>query len=208
MATTTVDCPAMAADSYLMGQHTDYATARSTCTHNGNDDDVAYLGQWKDVANYEVYRYLAKFDTTAVPAHATVTDAKVGLTPVDDGADTDADIGIVQAEWSENDPITEANRDAVFDAILAADLDALWANTADLTLNEQKLSASLSPSWVNKGGYTYYGVRSSRDEAATVPTGNEYVGIATQDHATAAYRPILRVTHTTPARLIGLMGCG
>ena len=75
----------------------------------------------------------------------------------------------------------------------AAD-DNIWRNTAGISSGTQYASGNLSTSWSSKTGYTYYGLTTSRE--GTTPTGNEFVGFASQNNFTPGYRPFLTVTHS------------
>jgi hypothetical protein len=50
---------------------------------------------------------------------------------------------------------------------------------------------------VNKTGNTYYSLRSAEDYNNSAPTDDELISLASQDHATAGYRPILTVAYTS-----------
>jgi hypothetical protein len=185
-------------DGQVRGSDADYAIAHSTSF----DRDVAstsfYVGQNFTGSLYRVIRGFLKFDTSAIGAGPTVTQVNLNLVSVTDASTTDFDAQIVKQDWSAQDPIATANREAAFDNCLAGTADAsIWRNTSGMSINTQYSSGNLDTAWVNKIGNTYYSMRSSRDLNADVPTGTEYVLIATQENATVGYRPTLTVTYST-----------
>lgn len=200
---TTVDCAAQTSDGYVAGVNATYLTARATASSKWDSLTYLEVGQQYSIGSgdYTIYRGLLKFDTSAIPADATITQANVKLVSVYDGSTTDFDVYLVQTNWAAQDPLSTGNMDAAFDAALTGTLDALWRNTSGMSLNTQYTSANLDTSYITKGGTTYYGLVSKRDRDGTEPIGNELIDIATANNATAAYRPVLTVTYdTAPAR--------
>ena len=180
-------------DAEVYGTNAAYATARSTATGSFNFTATLSTGQ---NTTYSVYRGFLKFDTSAIPDTDIVSQVNLKLTATADGSVTDFDVQIVKVDWSGQDPIGVANRDAAFDACLAgAADDSIWRNTNGMATNTPYTSGNLDTAWVDKTGDTYYGLRSSEDKNDSAPTGNEYVTLAAQEHGTAAYRPVLIVLY-------------
>jgi hypothetical protein len=182
-------------DGYVRGFDADYAIARSTSYNTAKVDEFLPVGQ---NATYKVWRSFLMFDTSAIGAGSVVTQVNLDLVCTADTSVTDFDVQIVKQDWSAQDPLTNANREAAFDNCLAGTADAsIWRNTSGMSVNTQYASGNLDTSWVSKIGNTFYSLRSDRDYAATTPTGNEYIYIGSQENATVGYRPVLMVLYSS-----------
>ncbi|MFA5150981.1 MAG: hypothetical protein WC554_00330 [Clostridia bacterium] len=188
------------ADGGLYGENGVYSTARSTCNTLYSQD--RYITGQSQPASlvYYVYRMFLKFDTSFL-AGATIKQANLKLVVVEDNSAIDFDVVIKKADWSAYDPASDANKENIYDLILSSSADDnIWRNTSGLSINTQYTSGNLNTAWINKNGYTYYGLISSRDISSTPPNntvggGNENVRIASSTHATTSYRPILTVKY-------------
>lgn len=183
-------------DGLITGYNaTTYATARSTSTSFDITGTVMRIKQQSDVGFY-IERSFLKLDTSGIPDSDSISQVVLKLTCTAKAVATDFDIQVVKQNWSAQDPITAANREAAYDNCLSGTLDDnIWKNTSAVVATNQYSSGNLNTAWVAKTGYTYYSLISSRDRAGIAPSANETLTIATQEHATSAYRPILTVTH-------------
>jgi len=200
----------MVVDGFIYGASTSYSTARSTSSTHDTTYISLMCGQYYNtgILVYDVYRAFTKFDTTAIPAAASISQVNKKMVCIADYSDTDFDVQIVKQDWSAQDPISASNREAAYDNCLAGTADdSIWRNTSGMAINTQYASGNLSTSWVVKAGYTYYSLRSSRDYNANQPTGLEYIHIASQENATESYRPILTVVWSV-AYIISAAGGG
>lgn len=197
------DYAATTADGLVSGGGTapnTYATARSTSTAfdtSANNFTVgqSYISTGKG-DQYDVYRSFLKFDTSSIPDGDTVSAVVMKLVCITDSSTTDFDVQIAKYDWSGSDPLSAGNRETAYDGALAATLDDnIWRNTSGMSLNTQYDSGALATAWVSKTGATYYALRSKEDTDNSAPLGPENIAIASQDHATSGYRPILTVTH-------------
>ena len=191
------------ADGNVEGRDvTTYATARSTSYSYVTSGTYFLVGQTyeggKGEPGYRVFRGFLKFDTSSIGAGSTVTQVNLKLVSPVDSSVTDFDVQIVKQDWSAQDPLSDANREAAFDNCLAGTLDggSPWRNTLSMAINTQYASPNLDTAWVNKTGNTYYSLNSSRDTGNNTPTGAEYIQIASQENATSGYRPVLTVAYT------------
>lgn len=182
------------ADGRIAGTSTDYATARDTPTGH-NTADLIYTGQLFASPNYSCYRGAWKFDSSGIPDTDDITQVNAKYVCTEDNSTVDFDVEIVGYDWTAGDPIGSANRNATFDGILAATLDAIWRNTSGMSVNTQYTSNNLDTAWVSKDGYTRYGTRSAEDYNNSAPTDAEWIKLASSDHATPSYRPVLTVVH-------------
>lgn len=181
----------------VSGQASTYATARGTGTQDLNNQTVCICGQFfVSTPIYICYRQYLRFDTSSIGASATVTAVTMTLTATADSSTTDFDVQIVKYDWSSLSPVS-SNIDAVYDGILSGTADNnIWRNTNGMSVNTNYTSGALDTTWVSKTGYSYYGLRSSRDFSNTAPTGNEYITLAAVANGTSAYRPFITVTYT------------
>jgi len=187
------DFASEAADGVIRGSNADYATARSTSSLVWTTGNRLELGQ---STGFTLYRSYLKFDTSSLPDDATITQVNLRLVCTVDYSDTDFDIQIVKQDWSAQDPLTDAGREAAYDNCLAGTADdGIWRNTSGISINTQYASENLSPAWINKTGNTYYSLRSSRDYGNITPTGNEYAYLSAVEDYTSANRPLLMVRY-------------
>jgi hypothetical protein len=195
---TTLNAPTVT-DANITGLSSSYSTARSTGVNLFDGDVDIYVGQLWDYANYNVYRGFLKFDTTSIPIGATITQVNIKLVCNTDWTFTnDFDVQIVKQNWSAQEPLG-SNKDAAFDGCLNGTADSnIWRNTLGMSENTEYTSGNLDTAWVNKAGYTYYCLRSSRDKNNTTPTFYEFINIAEILHSNPTYRPVLIIEYNMP----------
>lgn len=198
-------------DGQINGYDASYTVCRNTSSNFDITSNNFGVGQ-RISGNYVTYRGFLKIDTSGIPDADTITQVNLKAVMLTDNSTTDFDVVIKKYNWSATDPISGANRETPYDGCLAATADDnIWKNTASLSINTQYTSGDLNTTWVSKTGYTYYGLISSRDVSNTAPTNNEYIFIASQDHATSGYRPVLTVAHAAISSRSGrlsLLGVG
>jgi hypothetical protein len=196
------DFAGIATDEWITGYDAaDYAVARSTKDERGGVTSNLYIGQNKGAAGptlFQVWRAYIAFDTSSIGATSTVTQDNMKLTVLADNSTVDFDVQIAKYDWSAwNGGSDSAKMEVAYDGCLAADADdSIWRNTNGISQNTQYTSGNLSTAWVSKTGTTYYGLRSSRDVAATEPAGAEHIRVCSANHATESYRPVLTVLYT------------
>ena len=189
-------------DHTVYGSNADYATARSTSA--GIDITGSSKLSVGQALGFLILRGFLKFDTSSISPN-TVSQVNLKLVCIQDCSQRNFDIQIVKQDWSAQDPIATANREAVYDNCLSGDADAsIWRNTNGMSINTQYASGNLATEWVNTSAATYYSLRGSLDVAGSAPTANneDYVGIASANNATESYRPVLSVTYTTGGALL------
>jgi len=167
-------------------QQLTYADARNNYYSYGNN--ALWIGQTFDGTYYGVQRTAIQFDTSSIPDDATVTQANLSVTTLSYGWNAGVDFiaHVVKHTWT-GDYWGDTN----FDAILAADFEAVLLDTADITGGTfTSTSDNLDTTRINKTGYTQYGLISENDRDNIAPTGSEFLywdGSATK----------LSVTYTT-----------
>jgi len=184
------------ADGSTSGQNDDYATARNTSFTSGVTGATFVVGQNLSGSTYLVYRDFLKFVTSSIGADSTITQVNLKLVATTDSSTTDFDVQIVKQIWTE--PHT-SNAEANYDGCLAGTQDdTIWRNTSGMSTNTQYASGNLSTAWPSKTGNTYYSLISNRDHdgSGTAPTGIERIALASANHTTESYRPVLTVVYT------------
>ncbi len=202
---TTTNCLCDSGSGGLYGASTTYATSGTTCTALYTGDKY-YVGQAMSGSTYYRYRAFLKFNTSVIPDGDTITQVNMKMVALENNSDVDFDLVIKKADWSAYDPASNDNKESIWDLILSASSDDnIWKNSADVSINTQYASGNLSTTWVNKAGYTYYGLISSRDisgNAPAAPQNPENLRIGAEEYATETYRPILTVIHNAPSTFV------
>ena len=199
--TTTLEIVASSNETVYGNSLVSYAVARSTAS-----DILAYpvVGQVEvspDYNQWSVYRGFLKFDTSVIPADATIT--KVALRMVCSAERVthySIALQIIEHDWSAIDPISAGNMEAVYDACLAASDFFVWvADMNAVLINTQYTGADMTIGYVNRTGNTYYSLRSSQDKDGTVP-------LKAQDYLifNHADKPTLIVEYTAPPTITGI----
>ncbi|MCW5874162.1 MAG: hypothetical protein KIS88_05900 [Anaerolineales bacterium] len=187
-------------DAYISSFAGNYATSRATSTSFEFGTADMYVGQAYESAipRYYTFRSVMKFSLASLNPLAVIFAAALHIAcMVDASSVADFDVQILKQDWSAQDPLSNGNREAVYDACLAGSTDAVWRNTAGLATGSLLSSAPLDVSWLAPGGLAYYSLRSSRDAAGIPPAsnGDEYVRLAAGAHSTPALRPVLMVDY-------------
>ncbi len=185
---------------------TSHAAARATSSSASSSGTTMALGQSASYSapttTWNVYRVFLKFDTSAIPTGATISQVNLTLTCTSDTSTySDFDVQIVKDNWADT---VSTQREADYDGCLAGPADdSIWRNTLGISTNAPHSSGNLSTAWpsIGAGAVTRYSLRSSRDKDANdLPAGaanSESITVAAQDHATAGYRPVLTIAYST-----------
>ncbi|MFC1711731.1 DUF2341 domain-containing protein [Patescibacteria group bacterium] len=177
-------------DAYIQGADASYNTAWNTSSQCSTSSNYIELGQYSG-AVYQLYRGYMDFDTSILADHASILDVKLFAYVLFDYSTPDYDVNIYKYNITE--PIC-SNRETNYDAS-GQILDQIWQNTADISEDSYfSNSTSLNTSWIDKTGNTNYLLRSSREVAQTVPTGNELLYLASEDNVGSSSDPYLQIT--------------
>lgn len=190
------DYAADSGDGYVQGVDGTYNTARGTSSAFDSTGTVMHCGQHTG-AVFVVKRCFVKFDTSAIDDGYTVTSCTMTLTCTDDFSTTNFSPTIVKCDWSGSDPLAAGTRETAYDAANSATADQAWRSTNGMSTGTGYTSPGLDTSRVSKTGSTYFAIRTDRE--GTEPGDNEFIYFATQNHATAGYRPIITVLASAPA---------
>jgi len=156
---------------------TNYTTVHNTANAEWVDASQISASQNKAFSVYGVERSGVVFDTSTIPADATITSATLSVQYAASSGDMSFNVTIVSGV-DLGDTIVAAdygdlvNDTTSFGEALASDLDSAGYHNIDL--NATGIAA------IVKAGTTRFGIRSSRDISSTAPTGGEaiYFGAA------------------------------
>lgn len=187
-------------DAYITAFAGSYATTRSTSTSFDFGTADMFIGQafQSAIPRYHTFRSVIKFSLASLNPLAVIYAATLQMACVVDVSTlADFNVQIIKQDWSGQDPLSNGNREAVYDACLAGTVDVVWRNTSGLPMNTLLSSPALDINWLVPGGQAYYSLRGSRDAAGNAPAsnGNEYVRLAAAAHSTPALRPMLMVDY-------------
>ena len=195
------DLTADPGDGCVTGLNADPAISHSTSSYFASTATSWLVGQGYSSGDsgYVTQRAYVKFDTSSIGSSSTVTQANMKLSLMWFAATSAYDVQICTQDWSAQDPIGNANREAFFDNVLNAPMDVVWQNSANFVNYAIVTSPNLNTSWIKKTGYTYYSLRSSRDYANTGMTTStsERCQFYSQDNTDTTRRPVLVVIYTT-----------
>jgi hypothetical protein len=149
-----------------------------------------------------------RFNTSIIPLGTPISKVSISLTlDADLSTYQEFDVEIVEWDWRAYDPLTTGNQDSAYDGNRGSAAPFIIRNTSGIAINTPYISPLLTKTYPTLGGYTYYGLRSSRWYAGAAPGAagtNEYVGIATHLHVTEAYRPTLLIETVSSLPVIWL----
>jgi hypothetical protein len=174
---------------------TGYEVTRNTAT----DIDSTELGagQYFDSINYASVRTFLKFNTSSIGSTKNVVSAKLTMTPSDmSNVATNFNVIVTDYNWSGQDPLNSGNMQNAYTGCASATTDIIFANTSGLGLNTPYSGMALSTGWINKTGYTYYGIQSENTINDITPTGFEYLTFHPPSNVVSGYRPMLTVVYS------------
>lgn len=143
-----------------------YATCHNAAT--GTVGDSLTVGQ---IPGYSIYRGFVAFDTSSIPASATIQSAILSLDGATDASVTDFDVVVTYNGTLPHDPLAAGDfLYSQYSGNGGSFNTSTWsASSNNITLNATGIS------WINKGGQTRLAIQSSRDISSTPPATNEYV---------------------------------
>lgn len=190
-------------DSYLLYTDAVYATAWGAAVAEGEDDSGDYVNIGQTDA-YAIYRSFFHFPTGDLPDDAIVTSSSLRVYCSSDYSDTDFFLTIQNGQPTyPSDPVVVADYDESFYSGNGGSLTTVglvesgW-NT--ITMNATGMG------WINVTGDTKLSIRSSREIAGTVPTGDEYIRVYSQDFTTMSYEPEIFVNYTSESLTVTANG--
>lgn len=198
MAMDTILCTD---DGEIQGTNSgSYAVARSTSVNCGTATTVQVVGQTLvGGIVYIVSRLYFGFDTSTIPAGATITGATVYFCADADSSTTDFLIKVYRYAWSSAlCSSTEANYDGAYGG--SATLEGTLRDTASGWTSGTYYSLAVDPAGINTSGFTRYTLVSAEDVNNSAPTGPEQVSVRMADYAGTSSDPYIEVTYTLPGQ--------
>jgi hypothetical protein len=160
----------------IRSQDATYATARSGGTLTTTAATLyGQVGQDFATPNYTCHETFLDFDTSGIPADATITSAVLSICGEGDSSATDFTIKVIARDWGttlENaDWIAGADLDAAGTLVAHYATVSGWASAPSFNaFIDDAMAASIV-----KGGHTRLVLYSDRHAAGNTPTGTEYV---------------------------------
>lgn len=194
----TVSVNSSTADGYITSTSGTYSTARAGASLSAHTDNGS--AQVAQASGYACYEAFFDFDTSAIPAGATITAVALKLYGVSDNSTTDSTIEARAYDWGAS--LTTADWIAGADLgnyPLVATLDTSGFTTSGY--NTFSENGSNFRNAINKTGVTRIVLNSDRHRAGTTPTTGEQVYVSTADEADSAKRPLLEVTYVTAPKV-------
>ncbi len=181
------------ADGRIRHSGDTYSTVQSAATGTSvsNTNVVFAVGQTKVSTTYYIDRGVVFFDTSGLPDTAEISAAALRLYSGFDDSATDFDLTVVS--YTGASPITVDDFDAFgttdFGHMNTSDFAGIEEANDDIALNASGIAA------ISLTGTTAFGLRSSRDIAATQPTGAEQVNICSRENDGTNTAPTLIITY-------------
>ena len=174
----------------LYESHANYATVWADTNAASFVQTEITVGQRPPGASYGIWRSALLFDTSTIPAGATITAAAVLLYGISDNSTDDFDITIQKGAGKPSDPVVtqdynKANYSGDYGTLGTAGFNPAGWNT--LTITDFSI--------ITKAGTTRMILRSSEDIAGSSPTADEYVACEGPTHG-GGHDPKLEVTYS------------
>jgi hypothetical protein len=200
--TTTVTLLSPTTDGYIYnsdgyyGSAGVYLTARNSLTGTVDSSSISAVGGQfafidPNLIQYVVYRQFPFFDTSSIPAGATIDSWNLSLYVVADYSTTDFEVTIQQGVGVY--PHSPLQTGDYYYGFYSGNGGNRSTDEIDGVGFWNITGTQMS--WINAGGITKFCVRSSNDIDAVEPTGDEYVEFATRESG-EAYAEKLYVTYT------------
>jgi len=187
---------AHSSSGFVRSQNAVWATSRAAVT--GDSVGEEYIGAELSGGSYDIYRYFAKFDTSALSG-SVITAADLKIYPV--SRDTSTNFTLVTTTHTAPDTtLTTADFDSLT-VTTPTERASRTANVSAIALSTY-LTISLNAGGlaeINKTGYSKFAFRSSLDVDNSTPGDRSYLEIGTD---AGANPPQLVVTYTPAASML------
>ena len=188
-----IEYPSGGNDKAMGRGGTVYATVHDAVAGDGisgGAGETFSLGQFFDDPNYyAIYRGFLYFDTSSIPAGATITSVILGLYVKNDFSDTDFDVVIQDGQPDHPEsPLVYGDYNKNYYSGNHGQVSTVGISIAGYT------NITVDPTIVTKEGITKLCIRSSRDISSITPTGAELLEIYTSNGGEDK-KPILIVTY-------------
>lgn len=193
-AAITTSCYSSSYDCTLFAYDATYGTAQGTAS---TTETVEYTttttrcGQDNATAIYYVYRTVWAFNTSVIPARATITTATLSFYGQEDQSDADFLLYLTEAGDIHSPP--EANDYNVVRPKVTTLANAFNTSTFSTAAYNVLTLTAAGISKIDIGGTTVFALRSYEDITSSAPAGQEWIDIWSSE---SAYPPKLNVTYT------------
>ncbi len=172
-------------DGYINSSNATYATARSGAgTLSVPFTFTVYVGQQLSGGVYYCFEGFISFNTSSIGAAAPVSSATLTCYFQNSSADASFTLNARAHNWGAG--LTTG--DYIAGASLSADqlLASIAVTSGSPPTGSQALTSDAAfPAGINTSGTTYLVLSSSLHQANTAPTGNEYIGFASDENGTS-----------------------
>ncbi|MEX1247550.1 MAG: hypothetical protein WEA61_03645 [Anaerolineales bacterium] len=141
-----------------------------------------------------VWRAYLKFDTSSLGPGASVEQVNLKMYPNTLEAYIAWTVYVRQYNWSANDPMVSATREAAWDGLLAAANEVVLANNAN-PVGTHVTSQPLPNNWVAIEGDTYYGLWNNMEGYAYPNNLGGFHHYSSANNATPIQRPVLMLEY-------------
>ncbi len=176
------------ADGYIEGSSVSTSTTfdSSGVTINVGGRNVAGVPK--------VWRGYVKFNTSSLGAASTVERVNLQMYPTAINSYVAWTIYVRQYDWSANDPMATATREAAWDGLAAAANAGILATSAN-PVGTPVTSQDLPTSWVQLEANTYYGLWCNQEGYSYPSNQGGQHQYSSANHSTPSQRPLLMIEY-------------
>ncbi len=183
-----INITADTADGYIEGSSVSTSTTfdSSGVTINVGGRNVAGVP--------EVWRGYVKFNTSSLGAASTVERVNLQMYPTAINSYVAWTIYVRQYDWSANDPMATATREAAWDGLAAAANAGVLATSAN-PAGTPVTSQDLPTTWVQLEDNTYYGLWCNQEGYGYPSNQGGQHQYSSANHSTPSQRPLLMIEY-------------
>ncbi len=183
-----IDISGSSADGWIAG-----ASAATSTDSDANGTSLIVGGNTFGGAPH-LWRSYLKFNTSSLGFGAEVEQVNLKMLPTAMLAYVAWSIYVRQYNWSANDPMGSASREAAWDGLHAAGNAGLLATQAN-PVGTQVTSQDLPSAWIQVEGDSYYGLWCNQEAYSFPNNQGAYQQYGSANHATPSYRPLLAILY-------------
>jgi hypothetical protein len=142
----------------------------------------------------KVWRGYLKFNTSSLGPASAAQRVNLQMYPTTLNNYVAWTIYVRQYDWSANDPMATATREAAWDGLAAASNAAVLATSSD-PAGTPVTSADLPTSWVQLEGNTYYGLWCNQEGASFPSNQGAQHQYSSAEYSTPSQRPLLMIEY-------------
>lgn len=188
------------ADGVVNHSGTTWSTVRSASTGTtvvNNVQDEWLISGDKDGTTFGCSALFLAFDTSAIPDTDTISSATLFVRQTNNAGEGLRSFSVLQTSQASATALATSDYDnrglGGSEGIDSRETMNTANSDHTMTLNATGIG------WISKTGYSLFGITSSYEIDNTTPTVRNYTRLAHSENTTAAYRPLLSVTHSAGA---------